>query len=200
MFNYSSRAANDNNEELESDDDGDDEDDKCESEEGDGDNEICDELLDFENNDKAEVLNSTKSNFDGIKLVDNVNPLLKHSYFKIFDEIRYVCNVDIEEHLKSMLPKLLDSILDKSHFVNDHPAVRLIKLLFKYFTNSWQQIISNKEPLSPRPAIQITTDQFIIFLDYEVISETSSIDEAICIVISLYVIFESGVSRYPYCY
>ncbi|CAF4191470.1 unnamed protein product, partial [Adineta steineri] len=47
-----------------------------------------------------------------------------------------------------------------------------------------------KEPLSPRPAIQITTDQFIIFLDYEVISETSSIDQAICIVISLYVIFE----------
>ncbi|CAF1442037.1 unnamed protein product [Adineta steineri] len=82
MFNYSSRAANDNNEELESDDDGDDEDNECESEEGDGDNEICDELLDFENNDQAEVLNSTKSNFDGIKLVDNVNPLLKHSYFK----------------------------------------------------------------------------------------------------------------------
>ncbi|CAF4332636.1 unnamed protein product, partial [Adineta steineri] len=47
-----------------------------------------------------------------------------------------------------------------------------------------------KEPLSPRPAIQITTDQFIIFLDYEVISETSSIDQAICIVISSYVIFE----------
>ncbi|CAF1191498.1 unnamed protein product [Adineta steineri] len=96
----------------------------------------------------------------------------------------------MEENLKSVLPKLLDSILDNSHFVNDHLAVRLIKLLSKYFTDSWQQIISNKEPLSPRPAIQITTDQFIIFLDYEVISETSSIDQALCIVISLYVIFE----------
>ncbi|CAF1398255.1 unnamed protein product [Adineta steineri] len=69
-------------------------------------------------------------------------------------------------------------------------VVRLIKLLSKYFTDSWQQIISNKEPLSPRPAIQVTADQFIIFLDYEVISETSSIDEALCIVISLYIIFE----------
>ncbi|CAF1572504.1 unnamed protein product, partial [Adineta steineri] len=108
----------------------------------------------------------------------------------IFDEIRYVCNVDIEENFKLMLPKLLDSIPDNSGFVNDLPAVRLIKLLSKYFTDSWQQIVSNKEPLSPRPAIQITTDQFIIFLDYEVISETSSIDQAICIVISLYVIFE----------
>ncbi|CAF0931460.1 unnamed protein product [Adineta steineri] len=108
----------------------------------------------------------------------------------IFDEIRYVCNVVIEENLKSMLPKLLDSILDNSHFVNDLPAVRLIQLLSKYFTDSWQQIISNKEPSSPRPTIQITTDQFIIFLDYEVISETSSIDQPICIIISLYVMFE----------
>ncbi|CAF1500763.1 unnamed protein product [Adineta steineri] len=89
-----------------------------------------------------------------------------------------------------MLPKLLDSIPYNSGSVNDLPAVRLIKLLSKYFTDSWQQIISNKEPLSPRPAIQITTDQFIIFLDYEVISETSSIDQAICIAISLYVVFE----------
>ncbi|CAF1086044.1 unnamed protein product [Adineta steineri] len=89
-----------------------------------------------------------------------------------------------------MLPKLLDSIPDNSGFVNDLPAVRLIKLLSKYFTDSWQQIISNKEPLSPRPAIQITTDQFIIFLDYEVISETSSMEQALCIIVSLYVIFE----------
>ncbi|CAF4160701.1 unnamed protein product, partial [Adineta steineri] len=89
-----------------------------------------------------------------------------------------------------MLPKLLDSIPDNSSFANDLPAVRLIKLLSKYFTDSWQQIISNKEPLSPRSSMHVTTDQFIIFLDYEVISETSSIDQAICIIISLYVIFE----------
>jgi hypothetical protein len=38
--------------------------------------------------------------------------------FKIFDEIRFVCNVDIEENFKSMLPKLLDSIPDNSGFVN----------------------------------------------------------------------------------
>ncbi|CAF1398315.1 unnamed protein product [Adineta steineri] len=50
----------------------------------------------------------------------------------------------MEENLKSMLPKLLDSILHNSHFVND----------------------------------------------YEVISATSSVDEALCIGISLYVIFE----------
>lgn len=49
---------------------------------------------------------------------------------------------------------------------------------------------NSKEPLSPRPSIQITTDKFIIFLDYEIITETSSIDQAFAIIISLYVIFE----------
>ncbi|CAF1370806.1 unnamed protein product [Rotaria sordida] len=108
----------------------------------------------------------------------------------IFDEVRYVCNVDIELNLKSMLPKLLDCIPDNSGFVNDLPAVRLIKLLSKYFSDSWQHILSSKEPLSPRPSIQITTDKFIIFLDYEIITETPSIDQALCVVISLYVLFE----------
>ncbi|CAM4933777.1 unnamed protein product [Rotaria socialis] len=108
----------------------------------------------------------------------------------IFDEVQYVCNIDIETNFKRILPKLLDSIPDNSGFVNDLPAVRLIKLLSKHFTDSWQHVISNKEPLSPRPTIQITTDKFIIFLDYEVITETSSIDQALCIIICLYVIFE----------
>ncbi|CAF1370823.1 unnamed protein product [Rotaria sordida] len=89
-----------------------------------------------------------------------------------------------------MLPKLLDCIPDNSGFVNDLPAIRLIKLLSKYFSNSWQHILSSKEPLSPRPSIQITTDNFIIFLDYEIITETPSIDQALCVVISLYVLFE----------
>ncbi|CAF5048003.1 unnamed protein product, partial [Rotaria socialis] len=33
---------------------------------------------------------------------------------------------------------------DNSGFVNDLPAVRLIKLLSKHFTDSWQHVISNK--------------------------------------------------------
>ncbi|CAF3946339.1 unnamed protein product, partial [Rotaria sordida] len=48
----------------------------------------------------------------------------------------------------------------------------------------------DSEPLSPRPTIQVTTDKFLIYLDYNVITETASIDQALCIIISLYVIFE----------
>ncbi|CAF1475339.1 unnamed protein product [Rotaria sordida] len=92
MFGYSSRVTTDNKEELESDDDGVDEDENASSDDED---ELYDELLNFENddyNDEEEILNSTRSSFDGIKIVDNINPTLKHSYFKIKinDKIKYL--------------------------------------------------------------------------------------------------------------
>ncbi|CAM2723300.1 unnamed protein product [Rotaria socialis] len=91
MYGYSSQTTIDNNEELESDDDDDDEDEDVESDEVD---ELFDELLnsDDDDNDEEETLNSTRSNFDGIKILDNINPILKHSYFKIKinDKIKYL--------------------------------------------------------------------------------------------------------------
>ncbi|CAF1398356.1 unnamed protein product, partial [Rotaria sordida] len=120
------------------------------------------------------------------------NELAKESFDldSIFDEIQYLCNVDVEVNFRSMLPKLLTNISDSSGFVDDLPTVRLIKVLSKYFTDSWQYVLTYKEPLSPRPTIQVTTDKFLIYLDYNVITETASIDQALCIIISLYVIFE----------
>ncbi|CAF3177733.1 unnamed protein product [Rotaria sp. Silwood2] len=108
----------------------------------------------------------------------------------IIDEIKYLCNVDIEANLRSMLPKLLTNMPDSLGFVNDLPTVRLIKLLSRCFTDSWQHVLTYKEPPSPRPTIQVTTDKYVIYLDYDVITETSSIDQALCTIISLYVIFE----------
>lgn len=91
MYGYSSQATIDDHEELESDDDEDDEDEDVESDDED---ELYDELLesDDDNNEKEDILNSTKSTFDGIRIVDNINPQLKDSYFKIKinDKIKYL--------------------------------------------------------------------------------------------------------------
>ncbi|CAF4572173.1 unnamed protein product [Rotaria socialis] len=108
----------------------------------------------------------------------------------IFDEIQYLCNVDIEANLGSMLPKLLNDMPDSFGFVNDLPTARLIKLSSRCFTDSWQYVLTYKEPPSPRPTIQVTTDKFVIYLDYDAITETTSIDQTLCIIIALYVIFE----------
>ncbi|CAF3052134.1 unnamed protein product [Rotaria sp. Silwood2] len=91
MFRHSSQATTDHNEELESDDDEDDEDNDME---GDGQDEFDEILSDFKNedcNDDVEVLNSTRANFNGIKIVNNINPMLESSYFKlkINDKMKY---------------------------------------------------------------------------------------------------------------
>ncbi|CAF4331859.1 unnamed protein product, partial [Rotaria sp. Silwood2] len=70
------------------------------------------------------------------------------------------------------------------------PAVRLIKLLSKHFQDSWQYLLRNKEPACPRPTIQVTSDDFNIYLNFNMITQTKSINQALSIVISLYIIFE----------
>ncbi|CAF3089721.1 unnamed protein product [Rotaria socialis] len=47
-----------------------------------------------------------------------------------------------------------------------------------------------QDPPSLHSTIQVTTDKFVLYLDYDSITETTSIDQALCTVISLYVIFE----------
>ncbi|CAF4490912.1 unnamed protein product, partial [Didymodactylos carnosus] len=108
----------------------------------------------------------------------------------IFDEIQYLCRVNIDENVTTMLPKLFQNMSDNSGYVTELLTIRLIKLLSKHFTDSWEYILTEKEPLSPRPTIQVITDKFRIFLDYELITETTSVDRALAAIISVYVVFD----------
>ncbi|CAF1319213.1 unnamed protein product, partial [Didymodactylos carnosus] len=108
----------------------------------------------------------------------------------IFDEIQYLCRVNIDENVTTMLPKLFQNMSDNSGYVTELLTIRLIKLLSKHFTDSWEYILTEKEPLSPCPTIQVITDKFRIFLDYELITETTSVDRALAAIISLYVVFD----------
>ncbi|CAF4001827.1 unnamed protein product [Rotaria sp. Silwood1] len=91
MFSYSSGTVTDNNEEFELDEENDDNDAKNNEQD-----QLNDEVLvDFENDDEngnEEILNSTKSDFNGIKIVDDINSMLKQSYFKIKinEKIKYL--------------------------------------------------------------------------------------------------------------
>ena len=46
------------------------------------DEEILDCVVEPETDDE-DILDSTKSDFNGIRIVDHINPTLRHSYFKI---------------------------------------------------------------------------------------------------------------------
>jgi predicted RNA binding protein with dsRBD fold (UPF0201 family) len=90
MFSYSTQMTNDNAEEFDLDEENDDED-----LQNDEQNRLNDEdVLDFENDDifDGDMLTSTKSDFNGIRILDSINPMLKQSYFKIKlnEKIKYL--------------------------------------------------------------------------------------------------------------
>lgn len=90
MFSYSTQMTNDNTEEFDLDEENDDED-----LQNDEQSQLNDEdVLDFENDDifDGDMLTSTKSDFNGIRILDSINPMLKQSYFKIKlnEKIKYL--------------------------------------------------------------------------------------------------------------
>ncbi|CAF4262757.1 unnamed protein product [Rotaria magnacalcarata] len=97
---------------------------------------------------------------------------------------------DLNQNIQFMKNELANQIINfdnvkvswKKHWFRE-------EILFKIIQQN-KFLKNTLELLFPRPTIQITTDKFIVFLDYEVITETSSIDQALCIIISLYVIFQ----------
>ncbi|CAF2047089.1 unnamed protein product [Rotaria magnacalcarata] len=97
---------------------------------------------------------------------DKIRPLWRHYYQNTHG---IVCVVDSNDRDR------VDEASRELHTMAYEDELRNIPIL---------------EPSSPRPTIQITTDKYLIYLDYNVITATTSIDQALCIVISLYVIFE----------
>jgi hypothetical protein len=81
MINYSFRTENNTTEEFGLDEENDDNDVVNYA----LDQPIDEGLFDYQNDivvdDDYDILNSTKSDFNGIRIVDNVNPALRQSYF-----------------------------------------------------------------------------------------------------------------------
>ncbi|CAF4827088.1 unnamed protein product, partial [Rotaria socialis] len=84
MINYSFRTENNTSEEFGLDEENDDNDVVVNY----APNQLIDEIpfdpqYDDVSGDDGSILNSTKSDFNGIKIVDNINPALRQSYFKV---------------------------------------------------------------------------------------------------------------------
>ncbi|CAF5201026.1 unnamed protein product [Rotaria magnacalcarata] len=92
LINYSFRTENDIAEEFGLDEENDDNDVDTYAPD-----QLIDEFLfdcqnDTMSDDEEDILNTLKSNFNGIRILDNINPELKRSYFKVKmnESIKYV--------------------------------------------------------------------------------------------------------------
>ncbi|CAF2007754.1 unnamed protein product [Rotaria magnacalcarata] len=92
LINYSFRTENDTAEEFGLDEENDDNDVETYAPDQPIDEFLFDYPNDTMNDDEEDILNSKKSDFNGIRIFDNINPDLKRSYFKvkINESIKYL--------------------------------------------------------------------------------------------------------------
>ncbi|CAF4097291.1 unnamed protein product, partial [Adineta steineri] len=114
----------------------------------------------------------------------------------ILEEIRITTDIDLEQNVESFLPFLFEKLPDNSMFISDILPIRVIKLLYQYFKDPISYVLTEKDPISPTPCIKMLDDKYELYLDYELIVQTTSAQEAISILLSLYNIFEVKFARH----
>ena len=82
LIDYSFPTETDTMDEFGLDEENDDNDETIDAQDQPIDEEISDCVVEPETDDE-DILDSTKSDFNGIRIVDHINPTLRHSYFKI---------------------------------------------------------------------------------------------------------------------
>ncbi|CAF4709600.1 unnamed protein product [Rotaria socialis] len=108
----------------------------------------------------------------------------------MFEEVKMIENVDIENNVSKLLPRLFDKLPNNSLFIMDLLPIRIIKLLCKQFHQSVSHILVDNEPLVPTPCIKVSNEKFELYLDWQVVAETRNPTTALSLLLSLYNVFE----------
>ncbi|CAF5187679.1 unnamed protein product [Rotaria magnacalcarata] len=108
----------------------------------------------------------------------------------MFEEVKMIENVDIENNVSELLPRLFDKLPNNSLFIMDLLPIRIIKLLCKQFHQPVGHILVDSEPLVPTPCIKVSNEKFELYLDWQVVAETRNPTTALSLLLSLYNVFE----------
>ncbi|CAF1286535.1 unnamed protein product [Rotaria sordida] len=125
--------------------------------------------------------------------------------FLVFEEVKMLVNIDLIKEVRRQIPILLDKLVETPAFIADSPPIRLIKILCRKFGETVQHIFCEKEPPTPYPTLVSIDDIMHVYVDFHPILSTSSPDDALGLLISMYSIFElsfdkkSRTIRFLYC-
>ncbi|CAF2080041.1 unnamed protein product [Rotaria magnacalcarata] len=108
----------------------------------------------------------------------------------MFEEVKMIENVDIENNVSELLPRLFDKLPNNSLFIMDLLPIRIIKLLCKQFHQPVGHILVDSEPLVPTSCIKVSNEKFELYLDWQVVAETRNPTTALSLLLSLYNVFE----------
>ncbi|CAM4825845.1 unnamed protein product [Rotaria magnacalcarata] len=110
----------------------------------------------------------------------------------MFEGVKMIENVDIENNVSELLPRLFDKLPNNSLFIMGEFAIpiRIIKLLCKQFHQPVGHILVDSEPLVPTSCIKVSNEKFELYLDWQVVAETRNPTTALSLLLSLYNVFE----------
>ncbi|CAF3691429.1 unnamed protein product [Rotaria socialis] len=108
----------------------------------------------------------------------------------ILAEVKECAGIDMEENVNELLPKLFDCLPDNNYSLSDALPIRIIRILCKLFGDPVANIFTYGDPLVPYPCMKIHDDKFALYLDFCLITETTSCSIALALLISFYYVFE----------
>ncbi|CAF1288923.1 unnamed protein product [Rotaria sordida] len=108
----------------------------------------------------------------------------------ILAEVKECTDVNIEENVNDLLPKFFDHLPDNNCFLSDVLPIRIIRILCKFFGDPVGNIFTHEDVLVPYPCMKIYEDRFELYLDFCLITETTSSSTAVALLVSLYYVFE----------
>ncbi|CAF1163253.1 unnamed protein product [Adineta steineri] len=117
----------------------------------------------------------------------------------ILAEVKESTSIDIEENVNVLLPKFFDHIPDNNCFLADVLPIRVIRILCKLFGDTVANIFTYEEVLIPGPCMKILDDKFELYLDFHLITHTSSCSQALALLMSLYYVFEIKFGHHNRC-
>ncbi|CAF2951760.1 unnamed protein product [Rotaria sp. Silwood2] len=123
-------------------------------------------------------------------LKDNPDLDMFHNLWQQSFNIRRLCIRDLTatEILERFPGYRLSEMISATH--NNVSPIRVIRILCKFFGDPVGNIFTNEDVLVPYPCMKIHDDRFEIYLDFCLITETTSCSTALALLLSLYYVFE----------
>ncbi|CAF3284555.1 unnamed protein product [Rotaria socialis] len=101
----------------------------------------------------------------------------------VFEEVRMTTDTNIARNVELFLPVLFEKLPDNSMFISG------------FFTNPGDKTAIS-DPVIPASCIKMLNAKYELYLDYQLIEQTTSAQEAISILLCLYNIFEIKFTRH----
>ncbi|CAF1357077.1 unnamed protein product [Adineta steineri] len=117
----------------------------------------------------------------------------------ILAEVKESTGIDIEENVNVLLPKFFDHVPDNNCFLSDVLPIRVIRVLCKLFSDTVANIFTYEEVLTPGPCMKILDNKFELYLDFHLVTHTSSFSQALALLTALYYVFEIRFGHHNRC-